>query len=82
MRKHATNGDRFPHELEILRQMADGLPQILWVARPDGSYEHHNKPWYDYTGLTGDESTGEAWRELIHPDDREEEQTSWARSAA
>jgi PAS domain S-box-containing protein len=78
MRKHQITGERFPHELENLRQMADGLPQILWVARPDGSSEHYNKQWYDYTGLPLEESTGEAWREIIHPDDREKVETSWA----
>ncbi|MFZ1219312.1 MAG: ATP-binding protein [Chthoniobacterales bacterium] len=77
MRKHATAGERTTHELENLRQMADGLPQILWVARPDGSYEHFNKPWHDYTGLSFEESAGEAGREIIHPDDREQAETSW-----
>jgi PAS domain S-box-containing protein len=77
MRKHLINGERSTHELENLRQMADGLPQILWVARPDGSYEHYNKPWYDYTGLTFEESAGEAWHEVIHPDDREPAEAAW-----
>ncbi|MEY2503835.1 MAG: hypothetical protein QOG27_115 [Verrucomicrobiota bacterium] len=78
MRKHATAGERTTPELENLRQMADGLPQILWVARPDGSYEHFNKPWHDYTGLTLEESTGEGWREIVHPDDLEQAEISWA----
>jgi PAS domain S-box-containing protein len=58
--------------------MADGLPQILWVARPDGSCEHCNQPWHEYTGLNFEESTGDAWREITHPDDREALDTSWA----
>lgn len=33
-------GERFPRELEILRQLADNLPQIVWVTRPDGSHEY------------------------------------------
>ena len=78
MRKHQITGERFPHELENLRQMADGLPQILWVARPDGSSEHYNKLFHDYTGLPSEESTGEAWREIIHPDECERVETSWA----
>lgn len=59
--------------------MADGLPQITWVARPDGSYEHYNKRWHEYTSLVfGESTTAEAWREIIHPDDREAVAVSWA----
>lgn len=68
----------FPRELEILRQLADGLPQIVWVARPDGSHEYYNKQWREYTGLELKESTDEAWAALFHPDDRERAVTAWA----
>ena len=62
MPKHASKEERFPRELETLRQLADRLPQIVWVARPDGSHEYYNKQWYDYTGLTLETSTDHAWR--------------------
>ena len=78
MSKNASRDERFPRELETLRQLADGLPQIVWVARPDGSHEYYNKQWYDYTGLTLEDSTDEAWSELFHPDDRERARTRWA----
>lgn len=74
----ALSGERFPRELEILRRLADGLPQIVWVARPDGSHEYYNKQWHDYTGLRLEDSTDEAWSALFHPDDRERAQTLWA----
>lgn len=75
MTELASNGERFPLECEILRQLADGLPQIVWVARPDGSHEYYNKQWCDYTGLTLEDSTDGAWRTLFHPDDREPAET-------
>jgi len=78
MPKHASTQERFPRELETLRQLADGLPQIVWVARPNGSHEYYNKQWYDYTGLTLETSTDEAWCDLFHPDDRERTRTRWA----
>ena len=80
MSKHASTDERFPRELEILRQLADGLPQIVWVARPDGSHEYYNKQWYDYTGLSLQASTDEAWRELFHPDDRERAEKLWTKA--
>ena len=77
MPKHTSTHERFPCELETLRQLADGLPQIVWVARPDGSHEYYNKQWYDYTGLTLETSTHEAWCELFHPEDRERAKSRW-----
>ena len=80
MAKHASTAERFPRELETLRHLADGLPQIVWVARPDGSHEYYNRQWYDYTGLTLENSTAQAWSELFHPDDRERAETLWAKA--
>jgi hypothetical protein len=78
MQEHASTDERFPRELETLRQLADGLPQIVWVARPDGSHEYYNKRWYDYTGLTLEESTDTAWSKRFHPDDRQLAEDLWA----
>jgi PAS domain S-box-containing protein len=78
MKRHPSSVERFPREIEILRQLADGLPQIVWVARPDGSHEYYNKQWEDYTGLTLEKSTDAAWRELFHPEDRNRAETLWS----
>ena len=32
MRKSVSAGERFPHEFETFRELADNLPQIVWVA--------------------------------------------------
>ena len=80
MIKDACSGERFPRELETLRQLADGLPHIVWVADPEGSHTYYNKHWHDYTGLSLEESTREAWRDLLHPDDRECADTLWAQA--
>ena len=73
-------GERFPRELDILRQLADNLPQIVWVTRPDGSHEYYNRRWYDYTGLALNSSLEQSWDPLFHPDDLERANTSWARA--
>ncbi len=69
--------ERFAHELEIFRRLADALPQIVWITRPDGYHEYYNRHWYEYTGLTFEESTDEGWNRLFHPDDRERADRSW-----
>jgi hypothetical protein len=73
-----SSGERFPRELEILRQLADNVPQIVWVARPDGSHEYYNRRWFDYSGLTLEESTQAGWNNLFHPEDTERANEAWA----
>src|SRR3954454_14802763 len=71
-------GERFPRELEILRQLADNLPQIVWVTRPDGSHEFYNRKWFEFSGWTQETSTEEGWNSLFHPDDVERANWEWA----
>jgi PAS domain S-box-containing protein len=71
--------ERFPRELDILRHLADGLPQIVWVARPDGSHEYYNRRWYEYTGRRRD-APHRAWSDLFHPDDTRRADQAWAQA--
>ena len=73
-------GERFPRELDILRQLADNLPQIVWVTRPDGSHEYYNRRWYEFTGLPLNSSLEQSWDPLFHPDDLLRANKSWARA--
>ncbi|MBA2270452.1 MAG: response regulator, partial [Chthoniobacterales bacterium] len=75
-------GERFPHEFETFRELADSLPQIVWIALPDGTHQYYNKQWSDYTGLTLENSTDAAWRERFHPDDCERAETAWQQALA
>ena len=68
--------ERFPRELEILRHLANGLPQIVWVARPDGSHEYYNRRWYEFTGRESSDDSG--WSDLFHPDDMVRSDQAWA----
>lgn len=51
------------------RLVADSIPQMAWMARPDGSIFWFNRRWYDFTGLTFAESQGWGWQKLHHPDE-------------
>ena len=72
--------ERFPRELEILRHLADGLPQIVWVARSDGSHEYYNRRWYEFTGRQKEPETPfkQGWSDLFHPDDMMRADQAWA----
>ncbi|ORY88979.1 hypothetical protein BCR35DRAFT_350494 [Leucosporidium creatinivorum] len=52
-------------ETELVR-LLDELPQICFVATPEGSTEFWNRMWSEYTGLGPDPST---WISAFHPDD-------------
>jgi PAS domain S-box-containing protein len=48
--------------------LADSIPQLAWMAQPDGWIFWYNKRWYDYTGTTLDDMVGWGWRKVHHPD--------------
>jgi diguanylate cyclase (GGDEF)-like protein/PAS domain S-box-containing protein len=51
------------------RALAEAIPGIIWHARPDGFVDFFNKRWYDYTGLSFEQSKDKGWASVIHPDD-------------
>ncbi|MBT9474670.1 MAG: PAS domain S-box protein [Polaromonas sp.] len=51
------------------RLLMDAMPQIVWIMHADGSHTYFNQRWVDYTGLSMEESLGQDWTRLIHPDD-------------
>ena len=59
------------------RLLADAMPQIVWVALPDGAGLYFNQRWVEYTGLSVAESLGSRWTQPIHPEDRERTSAAW-----
>ena len=51
------------------RTLADSMPQIFWTARPDGFLDYYNQRWFDYTGMTLEQTIGWGWEPVLHPDD-------------
>jgi PAS domain S-box-containing protein len=51
-----------------LRQMANNLPQLAWMADAGGWIFWYNRRWYDYTGTTFDAMQGWGWKAVQHPD--------------
>ncbi len=49
---------------EQLRALADSIPQLAWMAEPDGFIFWYNRRWYDYTGTTPEEMTGWGWQSV------------------
>ncbi|APA09557.1 hypothetical protein sscle_05g043270 [Sclerotinia sclerotiorum 1980 UF-70] len=51
------------------QMICDSMPQLIWTTTPDGMHDWFSQRWYDYTGLTMEESLGEGWKSPFHPDD-------------
>ena len=71
------NGEHFAVSDKEFRVMAEALPQIVWITRPDGWNIFFNQKWVDYTGLTLEESYGHGWNKPFHPDDRQRAWDAW-----
>jgi PAS domain S-box-containing protein len=63
-----------------LRQLADALPQLVWITRPDGYHDYFNRRWHDYTGTTLEDTKGDLWATLLHPDDYQRSVARWQQS--
>jgi PAS domain S-box-containing protein len=60
-----------------LLAFAEAIPVVVWRADPQGLNDYLNATWYDYTGLTVEQSRGTGWTTAIHPDDQSDSQTRW-----
>ncbi len=49
------------------RQLADLMPQLAWIARPDGHIDWYNQRWYEYTGTTLEQMAGWGWQSVHDP---------------
>jgi PAS domain S-box-containing protein len=47
--------------------MADAMPQLAMIARPDGWVDWYNRRWYEYTGMTPAATAGWGWASLHDP---------------
>ena len=48
--------------------LADVIPQLTWMAEPDGHIFWYNQRWYDYTGTTLAQMQGWGWKTVHHPE--------------
>ncbi len=71
-------------QLEALREseqgyrlIVDAIPHIAWTAGPDGGINYYNQRWYDYSGLTFEETQSVGWKNFIHPDDQAQASAAW-----
>ncbi|RZA02218.1 MAG: PAS domain S-box protein [Sphingobacteriaceae bacterium] len=56
---------------EHFKLLSDNIPQMTWTNLPSGEANFYNQRWYDYTGLTFEQTKEWGWKAVVHPDDIE-----------
>ncbi|MCA9055101.1 MAG: PAS domain-containing protein, partial [Planctomycetaceae bacterium] len=54
---------------QMFRTLANSIPQLAWMARPDGHIFWYNQRWFDFTGTTLEEMQGWGWQSVHDPDE-------------
>ncbi len=71
-------------ELEASEQryhyLADAMPQLVWATDENGSHTYYNRRWFEFTGLSEEESMGFGFANALHPDDKERTLARWQRA--
>ena len=62
--------------------ICDSMPQMIWTTTPTGMHDWFSQRWYDYTGLTEEESLGMGWQLPFHPEDMPVSERRWQHSLA
>ena len=75
------NGTPTPPDADF-ELIAESIPQIVWMAAPDGSTQYFNQRATAYTGVPREANNGWNWLALIHPDDVARTARAWREGVA
>jgi len=66
--------DRLHEQQQLLQQenekfhlLANTIPQLAWIAEPDGALQWYNDRWYAYTGAQPGQAKGWNWESVVDP---------------
>ncbi len=62
------------------RSLTETMPQLIWATDADGRHFYYNRRWYEYTGLSEEQSLGFGFANALHPDDYERTIKHWERA--
>jgi two-component system phosphate regulon sensor histidine kinase PhoR len=57
---------------EHFKLLSNSIPQMAWTNLPNGEINFYNQQWYNYTGLSYEQTKELGWGALLHPDDVEQ----------
>ncbi|MGF2035766.1 MAG: PAS domain S-box protein [Nostoc sp. CmiVER01] len=56
---------------ERYRILTEVSPQAIWMGDSHSGINYCNQYWFDYSGLTMEQTAGYGWIDIIHPNDRD-----------
>lgn len=59
------------------RELADFLPNIVWVADANGRVDYYNRRWHELTGISREAANAESWKTALHADDVPRAAEAW-----
>jgi PAS domain S-box-containing protein len=62
------------------RELAESMPLVVWAANAEGMIDYQTEAIIRYTGKSREELAGEAWLNVLYPDDVEPTAAAWIRS--
>lgn len=57
--------------------LTDAIPQVIWTNDATGYANYFNQRWYEYSGLSFEQSAGLGWQAIVHPDDAPASIAKW-----
>ncbi len=79
-RKHADEAIR--RSEDRFRTLADAVPQLIWTNDDKGYANYFNQRWFEYSGLTLEQSMGRGWQAIVHPEDASASINKWNQALA
>lgn len=58
--------------------LADAMPQLVWIAKPDGSVVYYNSRIKEFAGATKSSEGNWSWGGLLHFDDQQPTLKAWS----
>lgn len=65
---------------DFFKQLGDNIPQLAWMAEPNGYIYWYNQRWYDYTGTDFDDMKGWGWQSVHDPEILPDVMREWQES--
>jgi PAS domain S-box-containing protein len=62
------------------KAMAEGIPQMVWTAFPNGNIDFYNQNWINYTGFTDKDDLENGLKNIVHPADLASALKAWKHS--
>jgi PAS domain S-box-containing protein len=62
--------------------LANSIPQLAWMAKPDGDVFWYNNRWFEYTGMPPESQFGSGWESVQDPHELPRVREKWQAALA